>query len=622
MFARFLKPKPQPQAKRTAPPARRTLAQGTATQAPQTPTNVVPLQSARAAAPGTRSGGGAAAPAGPRLVAQAADLPQHMGVISGQDKHYIVRLTEAQERTFCVIRTSQREASIVASPAFGALPEAERVSAIQQVRDALAERNMQHGRVVRATAEVVAGLVNDRRAERTQGDTEELEAAKNSEGGRFFESWTNYAVIEGATDIHIEIRDAARVVFQRFRIETELEDMRNPLPCFPAQAKDAISVAYNKLTATGTGSHSNFMENEYQYAMIPFEHGGTGYKLRVQTLPTSDGIDIVMRVLKMDSKAYFPLAGDNGQGFEASQEAMMLRAMGVETGGVIVISGITGSGKTTAAKAMLDFQPDKERKKRIGIEDPKEYDIDNYTGLSIQRDVGDPAASLRAYMKAYASLMRADLDLGYVGEIRDNVSANAAVVIAESGHLAMGSNHARELMGILPRMTSQAIGADLYALTEPGMFRLMVNQSLVATLCKKCRIELHKAPLAVRDEMKRVSDDFEVDTSSVFLRHPDGCPHCRGRGIKGMTVVAEVYEPSNEFLALMRERKTAKAKELWLSTWDGKFDSDNMIGKTQFEHAFLKMLRGDIDPSLARARLGGLHFSDHLKGDRSGLWQR
>lgn len=611
MFDRLLrkvKPAPPPPARPAPPRVVASDAPPTA-QRPASASNVVPLASARPPQ-GT-------APVVANVVAQAADLPAHMGVISGTEKHHIVRVSEAQEQLFCVIRTSQREASIVAAPGFAKLSKDERLAVVQQVRNALKARDFEYGRVIRATAQVVAGLLNDRSRSRA-GTDNEADAAKATEAGRLFESWGAYGVVEGATDIHVEIRE--NVVHQRFRIETELEPMRNPLPCFPAQAKDALSVAYNKLTAEGTGSHSNFMDNEYQYAMIPFEHAGKKYKLRVQTLP-NEGMDFIMRILKIEDKAYFPLAGQGGQGFEAQQEAVMLRVMGVEDGGIIVFSGITGSGKTTAAKAMLDFQPDKEKKKRIGIEDPKEYDIDNYTGLSIQRDVGDPEASKRSYMEAYVSLMRADLDLGYVGEIRDNVSANAALVVAESGHLAMGSNHARNLMGILPRMTSQSIGADLYALTEPGIFRLMVNQALLGTLCKSCRIPLHEAPQPLRDEMKAVADDFEVDTSGVYLRRKGGCPHCRHRGIKGMTVIAEVYEPTDDFLMAMRQRNTPGAKRLWLETWDGRFDSANMQGKTKFEHAFLKMLRGDLDVEAVRNRAHSGIFRNHLTVERKGLWK-
>jgi len=560
-----------------------------------------------------------------KVVTQAADLPDHQGVISGADKTALVRVDASQQTHFCVLRLSERAAALVVGPDFhSAFTREQRMGAGQLVRASLQSHNIElKGDVIRASKEVMAGLLADKNSKVTAAGDAEATAAKGSEGGRLFENWVSYGVAEDASDIHIEIRE--NVVNQRFRIETELEDMRNPLACFPAQAKNAISVAYNKLMVSNTNSHSNFMSGEYQYVMIPYEQDGKRYRLRVQTLPSANGIDIIMRILKIEGKVYFPLAGDGGQGFELDQAEMMLDAMAAEKGGLIVSSGITGSGKTTAIKSMLDHQPEKERKKRVGVEDPQEYEIDNYTPISIQRDVGDPESGQRAYAKAYASLMRSDLDVGMVGEIRDNVSANAAVVIAETGHLAIGSNHARNLMGIIPRLTSQKIGADLHALTEPGMFLLMTNQALVGKLCTYCRIPLSDPRVTQfqRDQMQRVSDLYRVDVSKVHFRNPHGCPHCRNRGLKGMTVIAEVYAPTDEFLQLMRERKTRAAKHLWLSEWDGRFDSVSMKGKTLFEHALLKMLRGEIDPIAARTRSGG-GFEYYLGqfGERGQVWTR
>lgn len=622
MFNFLRKQKDQPVRAETV--ARRALPRGavaanakaTGAGVTRTASNVVAMP-ARAPTNGGTDGAAKAPAPTVVVIAQSTDLPAHSSVFSGQDKFGLIRLDPEQVGMLCVIRCNQHEARVVWGPRYAGLAKAQRIGIQTDIKGQLNRHGLSLGKNVHVTEEVLKGLLNGAK-DRVSTDAD-VDAAKSTDSYQLFQTWGGYCVENDATDVHIEVR--GQVVHQRFRIDTELELMRDPPLVFPEGAKNAIAVAYNKTAKGGTISHSNFMESAFQYAMFPFEHKTKPYKFRLQTIPTDDGFDIIMRKLEVGRLAAFPLFAETGkrsQGFELSQQEMMLRAMDSEMGGLIVVTGVTGSGKTTAVKAMLDFQPGGAGKKRIGVEDPKEYDIDNYTSITIQRDVGDPEGSKRAYSLAYASLMRADLDVGMVGEIRDNVSVNAAMVIAESGHLAIGSNHARSMMGIIPRMTSQQIGGDLHAMTEPDIWRLMVYQSLVPTLCPHCRIAIADAPVGMQEEMRWVAEHYEVDTSGVFLRNHDGCEKCR-RGVKGMTVIAEVYEPSNEFLDLMRERRTREARELWLANWDGKFDSTNMVGKTVYEHAFLKMLRGAVDPSVARNRATGQNFRDHLRNVRGKL---
>ncbi len=154
-------------------------------------------------------------------------------------------------------------------------------------------------------------------------------------------------------------------------------------------------------------------------------------------------------------------------------------------------------------------------------------------------------------------------------------------------------------IGTFQRLSDPAVGLSLHSLTAPRIINLLVYQSLVPVLCPDCKLPLAEMPEAVQQRYARVGKRFSVDVSGMhFRQHDRNCGSCHGRGTSREEVVAEMIKPDRKLLAIMRRGDEFEAEEYWLASWDGRFDTPDMTGKTAFQHAFYKALHGLIDPSV------------------------
>lgn len=266
--------------------------------------------------------------------------------------------------------------------------------------------------------------------------------------------------------------------------------------------------------------------------------------------------------------------------------------------GLIVISGVTGSGKSTSMKIFIETLPNLAKLAVYTVEDPIEYEIHGAHQIEVLRDLSSEEETRRRYAKVMKALLRADLDACIVGEIRDALTANFALQIAETGHMGIGTIHTDQIAYIVPRLTNDQVGLSRQALAGPRLINLLVYQSLVPLVCPACGLAADEASedAEVASTLDILRGKFRVPTENLRFTRPGGCDHCRGRGTKGKTVVAEMWQPDRTWLRLIRDGDDDAALMHYRSFSDGDFSSSDMTGKTVFEHALYKALQGQIDP--------------------------
>jgi general secretion pathway protein E len=544
-------------------------------------------------------------------------MPQHVitspkelpaqRVISGTSRKAAVVLTPEQAKHLAVLEHGQ-VAYIVADQKLHALPDT--TALFQDLRNRLANKSQVS--VLWASSDLIAQL-GQLRVE--SGDGPSAIDSSTSDAAILLHEWVEYALAERASDIHLEVR--TKGARSRFRIDGDLEDGGQYMP---ALAQSTAAYVYNKMTDSGSTSSSQFQSRKHSYAMVTLGEGEGALKLRCQTIALVNGFDLVMRLLRTESKqlSYAEL------GYTEDQ-AQMIHDATVTLLGLVLIAGVTGSGKTTTVRTILQSIPGREKLKLATIEDPVEYIVDGVSHTHLQRDVANDDESAKVFGEAVKSWMRGDPDLLSVGELRDLASGTAALSEAETGHMALGTVHANTAAGIMQRLVSPGVGLDRYALTAPDVISLLIYQALVPLLCDHCKVPIEEMPAAVQNRFRTVAKKFNVDVWTMHFKKPGGCPHCRKRGTKGVQVVAEIIQPDREFLSLMRERREFEAVDHWLAGGDGQYDTPNMQGKTVFHHAFYLALQGLIDATVPE-RFGKYEkvelVSDRLERARGPNFER
>jgi general secretion pathway protein E len=424
--------------------------------------------------------------------------------------------------------------------------------------------------------------------------------------------WIEYAVRSRATDIHLECRGNLGMV--RFRIDGDIEAMRTEEGGqYPASfVVKCMASLYNNDQQTKSGSAAMFDPEKFTSCMIPYLALGHNLKLRYQSLKGNEGPAVVLRLLFLD-QAQKTLTYEQ-LGYSESHIELWEEATATPSGAVF-IAGVTGSGKSTTLKSFIELNPDLASTRVFTVEDPVEYPIRGAHQIPLQRELGNEADSSKAYNMAVGSLMRADPDVIALGEIRDKDSANAMQQFAETGHLALGTVHAHLLSGIVPRLTNVKLGMTRDVLTAPNMITLLVYQALVAKLCPSC---CHNTVEETKSRVvSRISEKFKklgINTEHFKWKRIGGCEHCDSRGTVGLTVVAEMHMPDEDWLSAIRLGNDIDALNCYLSKSDGRLDSPDMTGKTVFEHALFKALNGVVDPRSC-LRFGGIEqfIARHLK---------
>ena len=515
-----------------------------------------------------------------KTIDSAADLPQIKVILT--DKRASAELSETQRESMVAVGTSSTTAWILVEKSYAEAPSTKvHFLALRAVL-------RKGGYTVERT-----GFCSQELIRSVYGTAPSLSESANDEKrlvdeAKLFHEFIEYGVKVRASDAHFEFRGQSGTV--RYRVDGSLEPMRNETrgAYLYDQLFGAVAYAYNKLGSARTNSDSAFNAESPQTIMIPYELNGKHMNLRWQSAKEHKGFDVILRFLHAEEAIKVERFQDLGY---SNDQSDMLE-LGTRTSrGLMLIAGITGSGKTTTLKTSLEKIPERSQKKIITVEDPVEYEQQGLTQISIQRKLSDTADT--SFKQVQAMLMRCDPDVLMLGEIRDQSTGEAVQVFVETGHQLMATTHADSVMTVFSRLTSEAIGMSLHTLTTPRFWSLIVYQALVPKLCVSCRVP---AADVIPDTLHVIEGIFDISTDDMYCRNEHGCPKCNQRGTKGSTVVAEMMQPSRSMLKAIRAQDEYAAEYEWRSTGDRKFDSPIMQGKTVFEHALYKAYLGIIDP--------------------------
>ena len=330
------------------------------------------------------------------------------------------------------------------------------------------------------------------------------------------------AVSGGASDIHIEAQESGMKV--RYRIDGVLQTQ--PMPLEINRFQSAI-VSRLKIM-----SRLNIAEKRIpQDGRIKLKVQGREVDIRLSIIPMLHGEGIVMRVLDKD-RMNFTLKGVGMDDDIYEQFGKLIK----QPHGIILVTGPTGSGKTTTLYSALNEIKD-EATKIITTEDPIEYQLEGINQIQVHAKVGLTfAASLRA-------ILRHDPDVVLVGEIRDFETAENAIQASLTGHLVFSTLHTNDAASAFTRMVDMGVEPFLVSTTVEGI----MAQRLVRRLCKHCKKEFQPIP-------KEMPNDFPFQKTmdeGIKIFEPVGCRECRHTGYSGRIALYELLQSNDDirFLA-------------------------------------------------------------------------
>jgi type IV pilus assembly protein PilB len=330
---------------------------------------------------------------------------------------------------------------------------------------------------------------------------------------------------DGASDIHIEPqKDVVRV---RLRIDGILHEVMQ----IPKKVQASLVSRFKILAEMDIAT-----KRTPQDGRITAVIDGKQYDLRVSTLPSVFGEKIVLRVL--DKSAISIGLHKLGLLPETLERFENLIS---RTYGIILVTGPTGSGKSTTLYSVLSKLNSGE-KNILTIEDPVEYEVPGLTQVQI-----NPRAGL-TFAAGLRTMLRQDPDIAMVGEIRDAETATIATEAALTGHLVLSTLHTNDAPGALTRLLDMGIEPFLIASSVIGV----MAQRLVRLVCPKCK-EQYQPP---RDAIKRLGIEVEGDTKVTFYRGR-GCDHCRGMGYKGRIGVYELLIVNDRIRDLVLQKASS-----------------------------------------------------------------
>jgi type IV pilus assembly protein PilB len=264
---------------------------------------------------------------------------------------------------------------------------------------------------------------------------------------------------------------------------------------------------------------------------------------RVSTLPVLLGEKVVMRILEKDDE----LVNMNSLGLMGSSLKDLLTAI-QETYGIILITGPTGSGKSTTLYAALKIL-NKEDRNIVTLEDPIEYNIGGLNQSQINQDIG------YTFANGLRTILRQDPNIIMLGEIRDSETASLSIHAALTGHLVLSTLHTNTAIGAIPRMIDMGVESFLLA----SSLRMVIAQRLVRKICENCKEEIQISDLIksrINEEIKNIPPEeikkYELEPGSEMrFFKGKGCKKCNKTGLKGRVAVYEVIpitEPMRDII--------------------------------------------------------------------------
>jgi type IV pilus assembly protein PilB len=347
-----------------------------------------------------------------------------------------------------------------------------------------------------------------------EADISVEEAATRAPVIRFVDLLLRQAVKSRASDIHVEPQEFSMTI--RMRIDGVLQDMVPP----PRKMQAAIATRIKILSKMDIAERRLPQDGRFK-----IKAPGRDIDVRVSVIPTIYGEKVVMRIL--DSLAVNHNLDQLGFDPELLEE---FKVMLSQPHGIIVVTGPTGSGKSTTLYSALNYLKDP-RKNITTVEDPVEYRLAGINQIQVKPEIGlDFAESLRA-------ILRQDPDIILIGEIRDKETIDIAIKASLTGHLVLSTFHTNDAPSAISRMVYMGVEPYLLASTV----NLIVAQRLIRRICDRC-----KEPVAINEGViRRLNIDPALTRDAVFY-HGRGCTACGGTGYLGRLPIFEFLVTDSE----------------------------------------------------------------------------
>jgi type IV pilus assembly protein PilB len=468
------------------------------------------------------------------------DIPREVLTIIPQQvaENYGIAVFEKNEKNVKVALTNPSDYRALEALEFWAKREGytleKYITTGEGYRDAMKNYTAFQSEVTQAVEQIEEKKVIERE-ERKKKHVSISETIKKAPVAKIVTLIVEEAVGIGTSDIHIEPSEKETRV--RFRVDGVLRTYL----ALPAHMHSAI-VARIKVLANLKIDETRIPQD----GRIRIEVFGEEINLRVSTLPMMMSEKVVMRILPTTTK----IITLEDLGFWGNALELLKKIIARPTG-VLLISGPTGSGKSTTLYSMLTAL-NTEKVNITTLEDPIEYATPGLNQVQIHTEVGLTFASgLRA-------ILRQDPNIVMVGEIRDRETAELAIHTALTGHFMLSTIHAKDALGVIPRLVDMhvepfLIGAALNTITA---------QRLVRKLCQKCKTPTEtpeylkaevNAEIAAMPDQDMVKQLVPAGAPLSFFR-PVGCEDCDSTGYKGRTVVVEAISMSNELQEILNTR--------------------------------------------------------------------
>jgi type IV pilus assembly protein PilB len=410
----------------------------------------------------------------------------------------------------------------------------------------------------------LAGLEN--RGESIDLDTI-IEAADSNPVRRLVNMVLLEAIRNRASDVHFEpFEDEFKM---RYRIDGVLYEMLPPPKSISLAIASRIKVM----------ADLDIAERRLpQDGRIELTVNNNPVDLRISVLPTMFGESVVMRILDRSNVQL-----DIERLGMREDDTRLYRHLMHRPNGIILVTGPTGSGKTTTLYAALN-ELNEVGVKILTTEDPVEYDIDGLVQVQIREEIG------LTFARCLRSFLRQDPDIVLVGEIRDIETANISVQASLTGHLVLSTLHTNDAPSSIARLLDLGMEPFLITATLEGI----VAQRLVRTICPRCKEEFHPT-----EDMLMELDLTPEDVAGKTFFHGTGCEYCRGTGYSGRVGIFEIMTLDDEIRDLIMHRRStnilreaARKRGLrtlresgLLAVYDGKTTIEEIVGQTIAEEA-------------------------------------
>ena len=426
---------------------------------------------------------------------------------------------------FCVLPLLMEGSTLVvaiADPLNVAVLEDLRFSTGQDVRPVVAELETLRAKISECYGAQASLSDAIHMAAQAARDPDAAAAASSLPVVRLLNSILHQAIKDRASDVHFEVYEGSFRI--RYRVDGALYEIESP----PAHLSVPL-VARIKVMAELDIAETRLPQD----GRIELSIDGRPVDLRVATLPGSGGEGCVLRILDRSAVALdLSVLGLTAQEEKALKELVELPH------GIVLVTGPTGSGKTTTLYAMLQAASDPSVK-IITVEDPVEYDIEGIVQVPVNEDIGV------TYAKVLRTVLRQDPDKILVGEIRDAETAQVAVEASLTGHTVLSTLHTNDAPSAVTRLID--IGVEPFLIT--ATLEAIVAQRLVRRVCSECKTSYRPD----EDLLRELGADGEALRNSTFY-YGQGCSRCHQTGYRGRTGLFEILRMSEPLRRCVQTR--------------------------------------------------------------------